>query len=110
MPSKAYNPKTGETRTVSKPKPTTPPGTNSFGRTYEEQTAWEKAQKAKKIGSNDRNPIADFIGGLFKGAPKNTYAPGKPSPKVGPSKKVTPKQAAVKKKAASYKIPASPTH
>lgn len=95
---------------MAKPEPKTPPGLNSFGRTYEEQNDWEKIQRVKKIGSNEKNPIADFIGGLFKGAPKTNVAPGKSSTKFEKSKKLTPKQAAVKKKAASYKIPASPTH
>jgi hypothetical protein len=49
----------------SKPKPSTPPGTNSFGRTYEEQTRFEKEQKAKKLRAKDTNPLADFIGGIL---------------------------------------------
>jgi hypothetical protein len=84
---------------ASKPKPSTPPGTNSFGRTYEEQSDFERSQrKAPK----DTNPLMDFIGGMFK-APK-----GKP---MAPAMKEKAKKAAVAKKVASKKsvIPASPT-
>lgn len=37
----------------SKPKPSTPPGTNSFGRTYEEQTSYEKREKLKNMRDRD---------------------------------------------------------
>lgn len=84
------------------PKPTTPPGTNSFGRTYQEQTAYEKAQKAKNIGKNDSNPILDFIDTLTgrKKTPSKTVAPA-PNPKKTALKKAVTKKAV---------IPASPTH
>lgn len=46
---------------MAKPKPSTPPGTNSFGRTYEEQTAWEKEQKAKIMRKEANKDILDKI-------------------------------------------------
>lgn len=46
---------------MAKPKPTTPPGTNSFGRTYEEQTAFEKEQKAKIMRKEANKDILDKI-------------------------------------------------
>ena len=38
---------------MAKPKPSTPPGTNSFGRTYEEQNDYERSMKAKNIKDKD---------------------------------------------------------
>lgn len=37
----------------SKPKPSTPPGTNSFGRTYEEQSDYESSMRSKNIKDKD---------------------------------------------------------
>jgi len=37
----------------SKPKPSTPPGTNSFGRTYEEQSDYESSMRYKNIKDKD---------------------------------------------------------
>lgn len=76
---------------MAKPKPSTPPGTNSFGRTYQEQMDFERSQKAKNV--KDTNPLADFIGSII-------------APKKKPS--MDAKKKALKKKMA--KIPASPTH
>lgn len=45
----------------SKPKPSTPPGTNSFGRTYEEQTAYENEQKRKNIEKNEKNLVEQIF-------------------------------------------------
>jgi hypothetical protein len=39
----------------SKPTPSTPPGRNSFGRTYEEQMDFESSQRAKNIGKGEKN-------------------------------------------------------
>lgn len=88
---------------MAKPKPSTPPGTNSFGRTYEEQNDYEKS---KMKPPKDTNPLADFIGGMLK--PKAPV-----SRPVAPAVKGKAKQAAVAKKRAAAKksvIPASPTH
>jgi hypothetical protein len=89
---------------ASKPKPSTPPGTNSFGRTYQEQNDYERSQRSKNIGKGESNPILDFIDGLMgrKKTPVKTVAPGK-----GASKKAALKKAATKKKSV---IPASPTN
>lgn len=46
---------------MAKPKPSTPPGTNSFGRTYEEQTAFEKEQMAKKLRAEGEKTFMDKI-------------------------------------------------
>lgn len=88
----------------SKPKPSTPPGRNSFGRTYQEQSDYEKS---KMKPPKETNPLADFIGGLLK--PKGKTPASKP---MAPAMKEKAKKAALAKKIASKKsvIPASPTH
>ena len=87
-----------------KPKPSTPPGTNSSGRTYQEQSDYESSQRSKNIGKGESNPVLDFIDTLTgrKKAPVKTVAPSK-----GSSKKDALKKAAAKKKKSV--IPASPT-
>ena len=78
-----------------KPSPSTPPGRNSQGRTYQEQTDYENMQKSKNIGKGESNPILDFIDTLTgrKKTPVKTVAPTK-----GSSKKDALKKAAAKKK------------
>jgi len=39
----------------SKPTPSTPPGRNSFGRTYQEQNDYDSSQRAKNIGKGEKN-------------------------------------------------------
>lgn len=95
---------------MAKPKPSTPPGENSEGRTYEEQTNYENLQKRNK----DTNPLADWLSKRVKEASKPVkLKTGKPVKTSGsaPANMVM-KKTALKKKAASKKkfdIPASPT-
>jgi hypothetical protein len=104
---------------MNKPKPTPgPKGTNSFGRTYEEQSDYEKSQRSRTIGSKDTNPLMDFIGGLMR--PKLPASkPMAPGSKSAAAKKAAAKKAALKKMADKRKaamkdksklIPASPTN
>lgn len=58
----------------SKPKPSTPPGTNSFGRTYEEQMDFERSQRAKNV--KDTNPMLDFIKSGIKSSTKPALKKG----------------------------------
>lgn len=81
---------------MAKPKPTTPPGRNSFDRTYQEQMDWEKAQKAKKIGQGEKNFLETWFDGMTK------------KKKSTPANMKNAKKAALKKKITS--IPASPTN
>jgi hypothetical protein len=102
---------------MNKPKPTPgPKGTNSFGRTYQEQSDYEKSQRSRKIGSKDTNPLMDFIGGMMK--PKAPASkPMAPRSKSDAAKRADVKKAALKKMADKRKaqmnskpIPASPTN
>jgi hypothetical protein len=45
----------------SKPKPSTPPGTNSSGRTYEEQMDFERSERAKNIGKGEKNLVEQIF-------------------------------------------------
>lgn len=82
---------------AKKPDPTTPPGENSFGRTYEEQSYVEKLQRWKE--SQKDKPAATP---LKKG---QTYKVMPGSPNM--AKIVAKKNAVAKLK--KNQIPASPT-
>jgi hypothetical protein len=92
---------------VNKPKPTPgPKGTNSSGRTYEEQSDYEKSQRSRTIGSKDTNPLMDFIGGMMK--PKSSKSQSDAARKAALKKMAEKRKAEMKKK--SNRIPASPTN
>lgn len=98
---------------MPKPKPSTPPGRNSEGRTYQEQTDYENSQKSKNI--KDTNPLMDWLSKRVKEASKPVkLKTGKPVKTSGSAPaNMQMKKTALKKKAASKKksvIPASPTN
>jgi hypothetical protein len=81
------------------------PGTNSQGRTYDEQVQYQRYQNSKNIGKgSDPSLLETFVKGMFKQAPAKKVTPANVKNAIAEkkAKKVVP--------ASKSGIPASPTH